>query len=669
MTIQSSSMDSQSADLQYREAARQIQEGAWIGAMQTLQNLLEEHPEQESEILPLLEHVQMKAKLEGKAVRGRSQLELLLLNRKKITSFVIAILMLFLAGAGWFVYQNWLSPARQQQIQLAEMHELLARAREAMEQADYAGATQFYEQVLNQNDTNLEAQQGLAEAQHQMELANTYADALQAQEQGDLEQALSLFEQIQAQESDYRDVDSRIASISTAERLDEMYAQAEDFYAQKQWANAIPLYKNIRQKNIDYQATKVEEHLYDSYSQLATALSNTSGLSPVEIDTAAKLFDQAVSLRPRDRFARSQEQLLSQYLQADQLLGNRRYSDAIGLLSPIYEVTPHLLGGDAVQALYEARLGHGKELEQAGNLWAALVQYSAASDLPVDNVDEAQLRARTLGLALTPTPTPTPTVTPTPTPDPVKELAKVIPPTPSPLEQLQGWIAYRSDRPGSPTGLWAMSPDGGQQIPVSDSTQLYSHLQEQAKWTSNNQRRIWVEDDGSGASVAIYMWRYDVPSYWQEARVELLNNSAINYQPVLSPDDQHIAFTSQRSSGSRTQNYGDEIFIFHFAEINSFGHALGHRLTQNDWEWDKHPTFSADGQTIAFWSNRDTGRAQIWAMKIDGTDQRNLSNNEWNDWDPVFIVPRREIPTIGEQEGSPNFGLPLFDPEKYDAGQ
>ena len=61
------------------------------------------------------------------------------------------------------------------------------------------------------------------------------------------------------------------------------------------------------------------------------------------------------------------------------------------------------------------------------------------------------------------------------------------------------------------------------------------------------------------------------------------------------------------------------------------------RLTFNDWEWDKHPTWSPDGAKIAFWSNRDTARRQIWVMNADGSGQRNLSNSDYNDWDPVWV--------------------------------
>ena len=61
------------------------------------------------------------------------------------------------------------------------------------------------------------------------------------------------------------------------------------------------------------------------------------------------------------------------------------------------------------------------------------------------------------------------------------------------------------------------------------------------------------------------------------------------------------------------------------------------RLTTNTWEWDKHPSWSGDGRQIVFYSNRDSGRRQIWIMDADGGSLRNISNNGYNDWDPVWI--------------------------------
>jgi Tol biopolymer transport system component len=64
------------------------------------------------------------------------------------------------------------------------------------------------------------------------------------------------------------------------------------------------------------------------------------------------------------------------------------------------------------------------------------------------------------------------------------------------------------------------------------------------------------------------------------------------------------------------------------------------RLTTNQWEWDKHPSWSPDGTRIVFWSNQGSGRKQLWIVNADGTNRRLLLESPHNDWDPVWIKVR-----------------------------
>lgn len=648
-------------NLDFQDAAHYVQKGSWKEATKILERMLAENPGHQDSILPLLEDVRMKANIKTTGTHGRSHLSLLV-TRKRIT-YVLIVLFLGVVGTGVLgVYNRLVLPAREQQTQRSLISELIEQGRSALGNANYVVAAENFAEVLEKAPDSTEAEKGYSEAKRQLELITAYDLALSQLSQGEMDAALKTLQDIQSLSPGYRDVPKQIEQIQTQSNLNSLFAQAEaDFQAQN-WLEAAALYLEIRQSNQGYQSATVEQNLYESYVNLADARVGLGGLSEVEVDEIAQLYRMAVSLRPKDRESRLQEQRLNQYLQAVMLNDTDGFNQAIALLDELYKVDPGLLGGDPIQQLYVARLGYGRELEQSGSYFSALAQYAAAQDLPVADVSEAKLRALTVALALTPTPTPTPEPTPTPTPDPFKEFLGTLPPQPSPIEDYPGWIVFQSDRPnGSRYGLWVMSPDGSQQLPVNDPEGRYASLKEQALWTTDNMRRIWVEDDGSGVSVAIYMWRYDIPTNWLDARVELLNNSGINYQPALSPDNSAIVFTSQRNDGPLGSNYGDEIFIIYFSEFNDYGYVTAHRLTKNDWEWDKHPTFSPDGKTIAFWSNRETGRAQIWSMNTDGSNPRNLSDNEWNDWDPVYIVPFREIPEL-ESDGRL---APLFDPDKF----
>jgi len=60
-------------------------------------------------------------------------------------------------------------------------------------------------------------------------------------------------------------------------------------------------------------------------------------------------------------------------------------------------------------------------------------------------------------------------------------------------------------------------------------------------------------------------------------------------------------------------------------------------LTDNP-DYDKHPSWSPDGNQIVYWSGPEGGPWQIWAVNAaDGSNKRNISNNDYNDWDPIWI--------------------------------
>jgi len=244
----------------------------------------------------------------------------------------------------------------------------------------------------------------------------------------------------------------------------------------------------------------------------------------------------------------------------------------------------------------------------------------------------------------TPTPLPvniwtaTPTAGPTPTRDliPFSDLTATPTPTVTPTgipPVLSGKILFRSDRLGNKDGdlmvmdadgsnvaVWSagaaewidrqaivghdLSPDGRFQVLVSKFR--IDALPDQAL---DNFELFVAPTDGSGMPQQL---------------TQLTELKGMSYDAVWSPVDYRIAFVS-------TSSGGDEIYT-----IRPDGSELT-RLTFNDWEWDKHPSWSPDGTQIVFWSNRDTARRQIWRMNADGSQQVNLSNNEYNDWDPVWV--------------------------------
>jgi Tol biopolymer transport system component len=159
-----------------------------------------------------------------------------------------------------------------------------------------------------------------------------------------------------------------------------------------------------------------------------------------------------------------------------------------------------------------------------------------------------------------------------------------------------------------------MDADGSQQQPCPDPL-AYERALEDQRWSPDGAYRVFV---GPDAQVRVGFPQDG--SSWEISRT----GSGIAYDPAWSPVDDRIAFVSNESGD------GDEIYV-----IRSSGEGLL-RLTHNEHVWDKFPTWSPDGTRIAFWSNR-TGHRQIWLIEADGWAQRNLSDNDFNDWEPVWV--------------------------------
>lgn len=231
--------------------------------------------------------------------------------------------------------------------------------------------------------------------------------------------------------------------------------------------------------------------------------------------------------------------------------------------------------------------------------------------------------------------TPTPAATPLP-------LVAVLSPTPTRTPApnvvpaaLQGKIVFRSDRLGGEQ-LFVMDAECAQRpggCPDSEVGLLrdrypYDLAQARELLSPDGYSQLFVQmetkPDKTGLEVVTLprVMIRDANNPTAVRRLSPWEGGA--YDPVWSPAGDLIAIVS-------TETGNDEIYVISPAGTNS------RRLTFNTWEWDKHPTWSPDGKSILFYSNRDSGRRQLWLMNSDGSGQRNISANMYNDWDPVWI--------------------------------
>jgi hypothetical protein len=221
------------------------------------------------------------------------------------------------------------------------------------------------------------------------------------------------------------------------------------------------------------------------------------------------------------------------------------------------------------------------------------------------------------------TATPTPLPSPTPQIVPFDSLTPTATATPTPgaiPDILRGKILFYSDRLGAQTSLMVMDPDGGNVFVWTGGGDewIYQQAVKNEDVSPGGERKVIVSDR---QITSLQLWTIDLATNFHQ---QITNLSDVAYDPAWSPIDDRVVFVSPYLGN-------DEIFV-----INADGTGLT-QLTFNQWEWDKHPSWSPDGSQIIFWSNRETQRMQIWAMNADGSNVRNLSNNEFNDWDPVWV--------------------------------
>ncbi len=210
----------------------------------------------------------------------------------------------------------------------------------------------------------------------------------------------------------------------------------------------------------------------------------------------------------------------------------------------------------------------------------------------------------------TPVPTPQPTATSLPTP---RRTATPLPTTPAGLENR---ILFRSDRAVS-ANPWVMNPDGTGVTQLSDGSAYEAATAIESLSPDGLQRTYVGQVDGMPAVfVAPAAGGKGLPLVaFQDAELE---------SPVWAPAGSRLAFVAVSQSGT-------QIWL-----INSNGTGL-RELTYEAWGAASHPTFSPDGQSLAYASVLVPGKRQIWTIRVDGSGRSSLSDGAHDDWDPVWV--------------------------------
>lgn len=608
-------------DARYEELLHAMQRGEWSEAQTLLEDLKQDYPD-DPDLATIAFDMQCKSRLSS-YWSSKLTARLPHINGTRVLRWVVGVFVI-----GLLIYEvlmintNLLKPTQEVQAEAMTVQQLMIAGDQAFADGQYEDALMTYEQILELEPKNAEAKAAIARTQEKIELSTKYEEALKAIDNLNYTRAQQLLLEIKEKDPHFKDVAAILPSVSLQSKKQTLFYTAEMAYERQQWTDAIAAYEEMMSIDATFHAGNVKAHLMEAYQQYARYLLAKKALTLDLIEEALNTLRKEIRLDPDNRTVLEQVTLLTLYKQAFEALQQQDYDTAAPLLEQIMQQPYDILGDHVTQDLYTAYLGLGDIAMSEGETMRATDYYAKAVNLPLENTTEAELRLEVsmAGIPPTPTPTPTPTSTPAPpTPTPIQPT-----PTPAPITWYKGWIAFISDRDGD-EGLFVMRPDGRGVRRLNDEDRVvYDEIHEREQWSPDGTTHVYAEVAGPDRQdTDIFIFRNDLPETW-ERRFRYTDWGSMEYDPVWSPDNQWIAFVSNKTGN-------DEIWL-----MRSDGSDKT-QLTFNDWEWDKHPTWSPDSQYIAFMSNRETGRLQIWIMNLDGSGQQNISNNDYNDHDPVWI--------------------------------
>jgi TolB protein len=532
---------------------------------------------------------------------------------------IMVIMVIVMIAVGATLIQSRVLPMistlqleRQQQLLLNEAQTLMASG-------DYAGAAEKYTAILALYPDLAAAKTGLESAGRQQELFTIYSNAVAAEQNGDDAGALALYSNLQVQSPNYRDVGARILAIRHRGDLAELYNQASTLKALGLEPEAITTLMQIQALDVNYRQQEVRKLLHALNLKQGQRIIAANPPEPAQVPQALDFFNTALEQIPNDPVALTEARLAVGFIAGREAYNNQQWQEAVSRLRTVYNERSDYLGGTVIGLLYQALVNYGDQVVNT-DLLMAYEQYSQACTLPAIDTVAACAKASNIIPLLTPTPTPTLSPTPAPTAVPATPTPT---PTPRPLAMFRNRIVFKSDNLELP-GYYVMNPDGSNREylgPFDYYDEAFNNLRETERYSPD--RAYWVSTAKVDENPQIVLHVPPDATWGEQPPKNLTRLTGIAYDPVWSPDGAWIAFTTD-------ENESDDIWVTRpdASEQKS--------LMRNNWEWDKHPSFSPDSQRIAFFSNR-YGDRQIFIMDINGQGVTNISNVPWADYDPIWV--------------------------------
>ncbi len=332
---------------------------------------------------------------------------------------LIAIVMMIASWLGWVPsFGNKELEERKQA--------LYEQGYTALAAGDYEEAIRSFEELERLAPNEDAVKVALRQARRLYTLSQRYQRAKEAIEQEDWATAAQELDAILAIDSTYKDAAELAVYVSRQQRLYAHFQKGKELFDQGKWAAAAAEFERIQQLDRNFRPDVVAEYLFNAYLNEGMRLIKEEGDKPESVRLALQYLGSALSIHPRNKQASEQRALAGLYLDGLLAYMNEDWETAARRLDQVVKASPDYASGKALQYLFTALMHAGEAQVQAGDYEAALTYFRRAAQLPLPDAPKAQAQVDRLLAALAPAPTPTSTPTPTMPPLPTAT------PTPQP---------------------------------------------------------------------------------------------------------------------------------------------------------------------------------------------------------------------------------------------